>query len=73
MMHRFELLNAHSSQMNTGFWGWTCESHTGHLPSHLSHSKPAVVPASLRHVIKSGLCLDMTRAKKAENSGSAST
>lgn len=39
--------------MRASVVGRTYESHTGHLPSHLSHSRPMDMPACLRHITRS--------------------
>lgn len=54
-----KLPKLHSSQMRTSVVGRTYESHTGHLPSHLSHSLPMVVPGCLRQCTRSGWCRDI--------------
>ena len=45
--------------MRTSVVGLTYESHTGHLPSHLSHSRPREMPGSLRHMMRSGWWRDI--------------
>lgn len=49
----------HSSQILTKVMGLTYESQTGHLPSHFSHMRPIAIPGCLRHISRSGWCLDI--------------
>src|SRR5204863_9648053 len=53
--------------MRTRVVGRTYDSQTGHLPSHVSHSRPSEMPDCLRHMTRSGWWRDI--ATQGERSG----